>query len=110
MKWLKQGMSLIVCGCIWFVGQGMTMLSDPFLQNPTADAVTVVWFTETAGTAHWLELGQPVEQKINATSQRLELREDEFSYTLQTYAQLTPRPIWRHEVNVTGLTVNQVLP
>ncbi|MEB3227050.1 MAG: metallophosphoesterase [Synechocystis sp.] len=99
-----------MCGCIWFLGQGMTMLSDPFLQNPTADAVTVVWFTETAGTAHWLELGQPVEQKINATSQRLELREDEFSYTLQTYAQLTPRPIWRHEVNVTGLTANQVLP
>ena len=87
------------------------MLSDPFLQAPTPDSVNVVWFTEFEGTGHWLELGQPVETKITATSRQLSrLREDEFSYTLQTYSQLTRRPIWRHQVKITGLKANQVLP
>ncbi|MEB3161361.1 MAG: metallophosphoesterase family protein [Synechocystis sp.] len=87
------------------------MLNDPFLQNPTPDSVAVVWFTEFEGTAHWLELGQPVETTLSATSRKLNrLREDEFSYTLQTYDRLTPRPVWRHEVTVSGLKANQVLP
>jgi len=87
------------------------MLSDPFLQAPTPESVNVVWFTEFEGTAHWLELGQPIETKISATSRQLSrLREDEFSYTLQTYSELTYRPIWRHEVEVKELKGNQVLP
>ncbi|MEY2984616.1 MAG: hypothetical protein RLZZ568_1233 [Cyanobacteriota bacterium] len=86
------------------------MLSEPFLQNPTPVSVTVVWFTEFEGTAHWLELGHPVKTKIKAGSQRLDLREDEFSYTVQTYTQLTSRPVWRHAVNVTELQAGHTLP
>jgi len=108
---INRGINLILCGCVWFLAQGMTMLSDPFLQNPTSDSVNIVWFTEFAGSGHWLELGQPAERKITATSRPLDrLREDEFSYTLQTYTQLTPRPVWRHEVQVSGLQPDQVLP
>lgn len=107
----KRAMLLVLCSGIWIWCQGMTMLSDPFLQNPTVDTVGVVWFTEFEGAAHWLELEQPVAATIMAVSRPLsQLREDEFSYTFQTYAQLTPRPIWRHEVTVTGLTPNQKVP
>ncbi|AIE74349.1 metallophosphoesterase family protein [Synechocystis sp. PCC 6714] len=87
------------------------MLSDPFLQLPTPDSVQVVWFTEFAGDNHWVQWGHDLEHRTKATTQQLSrTREDEWSYTFKTYDQLSPRPIWRHQAVITGLTTGETLP
>jgi hypothetical protein len=89
------------------------LLSDPFLQNPTADSVRVVWFTEFSGTAHTVRYGLPgQENSIRAASRPLSrVREDQQSQVPgRAYDRPTRRPIWRHEAAVTGLTPGQRLP
>ncbi|MEM1242336.1 MAG: metallophosphoesterase [Cyanobacteria bacterium P01_H01_bin.26] len=80
-----------------------TLLSDPFLQAPTASSVRVVWFTEFEGRDHSVVYG-PTNQTVAATTTRLSrTREDAKSHTVQPYEQVTERPIWRHEAEVGGL-------
>ncbi|MEO1403908.1 MAG: fibronectin type III domain-containing protein, partial [Cyanobacteria bacterium J06635_1] len=89
------------------------LLSDPFLQHPTQASVRVVWFTEFEGNAHTVSYGEPGQEKsISATTRPLSrTREDEKSQGLgEPYETVTPRPIWRHEAEVTGLTPGERVP
>lgn len=113
------------------------LLTDPFLQLPTAHAVRVVWFTEFAGTQHFVSYGEKFDRQVTATTTQLSrTREDQDSKwqsaaplgsaktpPSDTYAapvaapkgpapsaKLINRPIWRHEAAVTGLQPNQRLP
>ena len=88
------------------------LLSDPFLQAPTADSVRVVWFTEFPGEAHQVEYGAPA-QVVMATSRSIDrLKEDGDSnwVGLESDQGITSRPIWRHEAEITGLTPGERLP
>ncbi len=89
-----------------------TLLTDPFLQRPTASSVNVVWFTEFKGTEHTVEYGQG--QSVKATTSQLsQMYEDQDSRAKgKTYDSLTPRPIWRHEATVSNLSagVNRAAP
>ncbi len=89
----------------------MNLLTDPFLQVPTPESVEVVWFTEQPGEQHWVEWGEGLAQKTLARSTPLsQLQEDEYSYTLKAYEQLTPRPVWRHAARITGLEPGKGYP
>ncbi|WLT39719.1 fibronectin type III domain-containing protein [Synechocystis sp. B12] len=89
----------------------LVMLSDPFLQLPTPDSVEVVWFTEFAGDKHWVQWGKDLEHRTGVDTQQLtRTREDEWSYTFQTYDKLSLRPIWRHQAVITGLRAGETLP
>lgn len=80
------------------------LLTDPFLQLPTADSVNVVWFTEFAGKAHRVSYGRDLEHQVEAvTTQLSRAREDSQSRITNPPTTPTPRPIWRHEARVTGL-------
>ena len=48
--------------------QSRRILSDPMLQNPTANSVRVVWFTEGEGGTHFVRVGALYEPRFNATS------------------------------------------
>lgn len=86
------------------------LLSDPFLQLPTTDSIRVVWFTEFAGSSHTVAYGENLKQTAAATTTKLsrtrEDRESRLGAQSQDsqYQQATMRDIWRHEVEVTGLT------
>lgn len=87
------------------------LLSDPFLQRPTAESVNVVWFTEFAGQGHAVHFGDRLERIVPARSRPLtRLREDSQSKLPNPPAQPTFRPVWRHEAVVSGLTPGQALP
>lgn len=38
------------------------LLTDPFLQFPTADGVHVVWFTEFEGSEHTVQVGSSFDR------------------------------------------------
>lgn len=88
-----------------------TLLTDPFLQLPTPNSVRVVWFSEFAGTRHWVEYdqGQKAQQAEATTTKLSRIREDQHSKVGkqiaegQVYQKPTHRNIWRHEAEVTGL-------
>ena len=90
-----------------------SLLSDPFLQLPTENAVNVIWFTEFKGDKHWVEYGKKLEQKVLAKTTKLsQVREDKDS-NLENHDSLTKpiyRDIWRHEATVIALTPNQRTP
>ncbi|MEM8639965.1 MAG: metallophosphoesterase [Cyanobacteria bacterium P01_G01_bin.54] len=87
------------------------LLTDPFLQRPTPESVTVVWFTEFAGQGHAVHFGDRLERIALARSRPLtRLREDRDSKLPDPPEQPTFRPIWRHEAVVTGLSPDQALP
>ena len=86
-----------------------TLLTDPFLQNPTPTSIQVIWFTEFEGTQHRVEYGNALTAP--ATTTRLtRTAEDPASNIPQPPSQLTPRPIWRHAATLTGFTPGQRLP
>ena len=88
-----------------------SLLSDPFLQIPTANTVNVVWFTEFPGDRHIVKYGRKLEQKVSAQTIKLNrVREDAESEIEHPPGQPTPRDIWRHEATVTGLTTNLRIP
>lgn len=88
-----------------------SLLSDPFLQNPTRDSVQVVWFTEWEGLGHRVDYGENFSQTAIASSQRLSrTREDAQSYLPQPPSQVTERPIWRHQATILGLKPDVKLP
>lgn len=93
------------------------LLSDPFLQLPTASSVRVVWFTEFAGSLHTVSYGPDFERTAVATTTKLSrLSEDRHSYVgVQSgdgrhYQNVTHRDVWRHEAEVTGLNPGVRLP
>lgn len=88
-----------------------TLLTDPFLQLPTERSVRVVWFTEFAGSNHTVSYGEGLRQKVVAsTTQLSKTREDGESHLAQVPEKLTPRLIWRHEAEVTGLLPDTSVP
>lgn len=113
--WLTLGLGVTLV-VVMLIQAGLPMnapqlLTDPFLQLPTASSVRVVWFTEFAGTLHTVAYGTDLEQTATAATRQLSRsREDAKSQTVQPYAQVTDRPIWRHEAEVTGLTPDRRVP
>ncbi len=94
-----------------------TLLTDPFLQLPTKDAVHVVWFTEFEGQSHTLTYGENLDQTVEATTTKMSrLAEDEGSRVGeqrengQVYKSWTPRNVWRHEAIATGLKAGVRVP
>ncbi len=88
-----------------------TLLSDPFLQAPTADSVRVVWFTDYPGRAHLLHYGPQLERRASAVTQQLtRMREDKDSRLPNPPEQPTLRPIWRHEAIASGLPPGERWP
>ena len=56
------------------------LLTDPFLQLPTEDAVRVVWFTEFEGAEHFVIYGEDLERRADAQTTKLSrVAEDEDS-------------------------------
>jgi hypothetical protein len=99
------------------IASSLTLLTDPFLQLPTADSVRVVWFTEFEGDRHWVEYGPTLNQTaIASTSKLSRVREDQSSRVVeQRSAQMIdPKPvfreIWRHEAEVIGLKAGERWP
>ena len=89
----------------------ISLLSDPFLQLPTATTVNVVWFTEFAGDKHWVEYGLQLEKQAIATTTKLgRVREDKDSHINNVPTAIIDRDIWRHEATVTGLTRDRTVP
>lgn len=93
------------------------LLSDPFLQLPSATSVRVVWFTEFAGSRHSVAYGQNLSQTAVATTTKLSrTREDQNSRVGkqtkegQVYKKPTQRDIWRHEAEIPGLTPGTRVP
>jgi 3',5'-cyclic AMP phosphodiesterase CpdA len=101
------------------------LLTDPFLQFPTANSVRVVWFTEFAGQEHIVSWGQPGQapetappnlpnQATALTTQLSRTREDSKSNInhsdFQDLKLSVRRPIWRHEAIVDNLPSGQRVP
>lgn len=89
----------------------LRLLTDPFLQWPTADSVQVVWFTEFEGRTHRVEFGDQFEQTAAAATIKLSrMREDGSSKVStqtqenQLYQKTVNRNIWRHEAIVSGIS------
>lgn len=88
-----------------------SLLSDPFIQMPTAKTTNVVWFTEFPGDRHVVKYGFQLEQKVTATTSKLSrVREDLDSQIDHPPPESIPRDIWRHEATVTNLIPNQRIP
>ncbi len=93
------------------------LLTDPFLQLPTANSVRVVWFTEFAGDHHIVAYGKGLKHQTFATTTVLtRLREDADSWVGASgkagdrYPTPTPRPIWRHEAEIKPLKPGERVP
>ncbi len=87
------------------------LLSDPFLQLPTATSVRVVWFTDFAGERHLVNYERKLDKTVEAVTTKLtRVREDQKSQLDRDYPQPTWRDIWRHEAIVTGLMPNRRIP
>ncbi|MEO0852922.1 MAG: metallophosphoesterase, partial [Cyanobacteria bacterium J06648_11] len=105
------------------VSAAPTLLTDPFLQSPTPDAVRVVWFTEFKGRDPALILGQPgattiaPARRVSATTSLLSRTyEDRDSHVNGQTADNVryPRPhrraVWRHEAIADRLTPGERVP
>ncbi|MEA5580350.1 metallophosphoesterase [Nodularia harveyana UHCC-0300] len=88
------------------------LLTDPFLQLPTANSVQVVWFTEFPGNKHVVNYGENLEKSSFARTTKLSrTREDQQSKVANgTINQPVKRDIWRQEAEVTGLTAGVRVP
>ncbi|MGK7890187.1 MAG: metallophosphoesterase [Leptolyngbyaceae cyanobacterium] len=117
------GLTVLIAGTHFIYSFFQTMrspshlLTDPFLQLPTASSVKVVWFTEFAGSQHTIEYGDNLERSLPATTIQLSrTREDAKSYVGDqagdgtVYTQPIYRAVWRHEITVPNLVPNQRLP
>ncbi len=93
------------------------LLTDPFLQLPTENSVRVVWFTEFAGSSHTVTYGKQLNQIAVASTNKLSRScEDQksklanFLQQNQTEPYPNKRDIWRHEAEVSGLTLGIRVP
>lgn len=114
---------------------GRVLLSDPFLQLPTEDAVRVVWNTEYRGSAHIALVGDGVAAltplqaaqaaRSGGSSDVRVIRADtaRFSRLAEDHQSRLPaasvpseaagiveRPVWRHEAVVDGLERGTTAP
>lgn len=114
---------------------GLPLLTDPFLQAPTADGVSAVWFTEFEGTANAVLVGDGVAALAPAdlaaaargtaypgvtafaaeTTRLSQVGEDHQSQVplevRPTQEQgIVDRDVWRHEGVVTGLEPGEQAP
>jgi hypothetical protein len=93
------------------------LLTDPFLQLPTANSVRVVWFTEFAGTRNTVAYGENLNEIAAANTTKLSrTREDKDSRISdeikQSIIDSNPivRDIWRHEAEVPNLMPGVRIP
>jgi len=93
------------------------LLTDPFLQLPTANSVRVVWFTEFPGTRNTVACGENLDRIVAANTVKLSrTREDQDSRISDEMKQgiidsnPIARNIWRHEAEVTGLMPGVRIP
>lgn len=92
----------------------LQLLTDPFLQVPTKDSVTVVWMTEFRGSEHTVEVGD--SRVVRATTTKLsQVGEDSGSQLppekKPTAAQgIVARDVYRHEAKITGLKPGERVP
>jgi hypothetical protein len=94
-----------------------TLLTDPFLQLPSADGVRVVWFTEFPGVRHYVTVGNGLDREIDAETTKLSrMAEDAASHlgnqteVVQSQPGWTPRAVWRHEASLFDLTPGRRVP
>lgn len=93
------------------VSSQSSLLTDPFLQFPTQNSVKVVWFTEFLGNEHKVIYGHDLDKiSVAKTTKLSRIREDQDSKVSPPYSQTTPRDIWRHEAEVTGLKTGDRFP
>ena len=86
-----------------------TLLSDPFLQKPTDDSITVVWFSDMPGDSHRVLWGEGLSRSVEADSTQLSrMFEDVKSRSLHpSFADVkstVARSVWRHEAVVQDLS------
>ncbi len=104
----------------------LPLLSDPFLQAPQTDGVSVVWMTETPGERHVVLLGSAVAdldeaglraaatgtlpagvRMVTANSSRLSRTAEDAGSKIESPPQpaegIVSRPVYRHEAVVQGL-------
>lgn len=93
------------------------LLTDPFLQLPTATAVRVVWFTEFAGIRHTVSYGENLDLTAVATTIKLSRTREDARSKIQklipaeeNHSQIIQRDIWRHEAEVSELTPGKRIP
>jgi hypothetical protein len=89
------------------------LLSDPFLQLPSADSVRVVWFTEFEGQSHTLAYGENLAQTVSATTTKMSRMYEDANSRIkgrESPEQVTERDVWRHEAVASGLTPNVRVP
>jgi hypothetical protein len=91
-----------------------TLLTDPMLQMPTEDGVHVVWFTEFVGQEHMVNVDgtefTAETMKLSRTAEDHQSWVGEQNGDGSIYDGYTPRDIWRHEAQVTGLTAGERVP
>ncbi len=107
----------LVYGCLpnsQPTAEASTLLTEPFLQLPTENSVRVVWFTEFPGEKNTVAYGENLQQTTDATTIKLShTREDQKSRVgnqtedKQVYQKPVERDIWRHEAEVTSLTLGK---
>lgn len=93
------------------------LLTDPFLQFPTATSVKVVWFTEFVGKEHIVTYGENFNKTAIAQTTSLNrTREDRKSWIGTQpedgtiFPRTTPREIWRQEAEIIELDPHQRIP
>lgn len=93
------------------------LLTDPFLQLPTATSVNVVWFTEFLGDYHLVRYGENLQKtspaqttKLSRTREDQESRVGNQTQNRQIYQKPVQRHIWRHEAAVTELAAGVRVP
>ncbi|MGB3790615.1 MAG: metallophosphoesterase [Phormidesmis sp.] len=85
------------------------LLSQPFLQLPTASSVQVVWFTEFEGAQHFVVYGNG-KRSVATTTRLSRTKEDAASdINTQTYSAVSNsavshRSVWRHEATIKNLS------
>jgi len=85
------------------------LLTDPFLQLPTANSVRVVWFTEFPGIRNTVTYGENLSRVVAANTTKLSrTREDKDSRISDEMKQEIinnpiVRNIWRHEAELPKL-------
>lgn len=93
------------------------LLTDPFLQLPTANSVRVVWFTEFPGIRNTVAYGENMSQIASANTTKLSrTREDKDSRISDNIKQSIidnnpiVRDIWRHEAELPNLMPGVRIP
>ena len=90
------------------------LLTDPFLQFPTADSAIAVWFTEFRGKENKVRYGDNlIREALAKTTKLSRIREDQQSRVGeqvedgQVYKGVSVRDIFRHEAKIIDLDANK---